>query len=247
MNESMPNTGDASGSRMSQVREKASHLAEGAKEQVRAQYDERKDVAVGELGSLASGLRRLVDDLSASNPNNVSGKVVSTIADRIESFGPSLEGRDLDNNVSDVERCARRNPAAFLGGAVALGFLASRFLKSSAPAYYGSNDFYSSDAYGGSHNGRTDSAIGNAEFTGGAGGGLYGGGALDTTSGAYGTPGSIGSTGSLGTSGGIGTGSDFGTTGSTTGTTGTSGTRSSLDTPGGTIPSSTDFDRTGKR
>lgn len=166
MNDNMPRGGESRGTK-AQLRDKAADLAHGAKEQVRAQYDEKKDMAVGELGTLASSLRRVVDDLGSSHPNNMSGKVVSTLADRLESFSQTLEGKDLDNVVTDVERFARRNPAAFLGGAVALGFIASRFLKSSADTY-GDGDYYSSEAYGGFTGDRTDSAIGSAGYTGGA-------------------------------------------------------------------------------
>jgi hypothetical protein len=171
MNESMPRSGETAGGAKSQIRDKAADLAQGAKEQARAQYDEKKGAAVGELGALASSLRRVVDDLGTSNPNNMSGKVVSTIADRLESFGQSLEGKDLDHVVRDVETFARRNPAAFLGGAVALGFLASRFLKSSGTGAgsfsSGTEDrFYRSETYGSGYSGA--SGIGVTPTTGSA-------------------------------------------------------------------------------
>ena len=226
MNENMPRGGEPRGTK-AQLREKAADLAHGAKEQARAQYDEKKDIAVGELGTLASSLRRVVDDLGSTHPNNMSGKVVSTLADRLESFSQTLEGKDLDNVVTDVERFARRNPAAFLGGALALGFIASRFLKSSADTFSDRDD-YSSEAYGGSMGDRTDSAIGSTGYSGGAipSSGLYGSG----SSGIEPVKGSGSS--------GVGTGN------SATGTSAT-GTRrtTSLDTP----DSSTDFDRTGRR
>jgi hypothetical protein len=172
MNESMPRSGETAGGAKAQIREKAAGLAQGAKEQARAQYDEKKGAAVGELGTLASSLRKVVDDLGTSNPNNMSGKVVSTIADRLESVSQSLQGKDLDHVVRDVETFARRNPAAFLGGAVALGFLASRFLKSSGTgsgSFGGSEDrFYRSETYSSSYS----SGIGSTTPTGG--------GALDT-------------------------------------------------------------------
>jgi hypothetical protein len=44
-----------------------------------------------------------------------------------------LTARDVDQLVSEAEAFARRQLAAFLGGAFALGFLVSRFLKSSSP------------------------------------------------------------------------------------------------------------------
>jgi hypothetical protein len=153
-----------------QLRDKASGLAQGAKEQARAQYDEKKEAAVGELSTLASALHRAVSEMSENNPGNMSGKVVATIADRIESFSRDIEGKDLDQVMSGIDRFARRNPAAFLGGAVALGFLAARFLKSSGDSYAGAGGgFYSSEAYGGFRGGRGDSAIGSTGFSGGVG------------------------------------------------------------------------------
>lgn len=166
MNESMPRSEDAGSGTRSQVREKASVLARGVKEQARARYDERKNVAVGELGTLASQLRSVVDELSSSHPDNMTGRLVSTLADRIESFGQSLEGKDLDTLISDVEQFARRNPAAFLGGAVAVGFLASRFLKSSASRAMTSWD--SSEALTSDNLDRTDFPIGSTGYSGGA-------------------------------------------------------------------------------
>lgn len=244
MNENMPRGGDALRGTKAQLKDKAADLASGAKEQARAQYDAKKDVAVGELGTLASSLRRVVDDLSSSHPNNMSGKVVSTLADRLETFSQTLEGKDLDNVVSDVERFARRNPAAFLGGAVALGFIASRFLKSSAGSSYGSDrGLYNSDLYDdGYTGGRTDSAIGSTGYTGGAvpTGGAYSrsSGSIDPVTNASG----IGSTGSIGT-----TGSSIGSTGiGTTGTTGTSGTSRDTGLDRSTTGNS-DLNRTGRR
>lgn len=88
--------------------------------------------AVGELDNVASALRRAGSELG--DANGVAGKLVSAVADRVESAGRSLDGRELGDLVGDVERFARRNPATFIGGAIAVGFLASRFLKSSSQA-----------------------------------------------------------------------------------------------------------------
>lgn len=107
------------------VRDKATGLAEGA-------FDKQKGTALGELGNVASALRRAGGELSENN--SVAAQLVSTIADRVEGVGRSLEGKNLTDVVGDVEQFARRNPGAFIGGAIALGFLASRFIKSSADA-----------------------------------------------------------------------------------------------------------------
>lgn len=107
------------------VREKVSDLAGGA-------FEKQKGSALGELDSVASALRRAGSELGDNS--GVAGKLVSAIADRVESAGRSLDGKELGDVVSDLERFARRNPATFISGAIAVGFLASRFLKSSASA-----------------------------------------------------------------------------------------------------------------
>lgn len=210
MNENLPRSGDvSSGGTASNVRdtvrEKASTIAHGAKEQAREQFDSRKGKAIGELDGLANALRRAGGELESSN--GMSGRLLSTVADRIESFGRSIDGRDLDDIVHEVEGFARRNPAAFLGGAVAIGFLASRFLKSSSGHTRG---LYGSESYA-HHETRYDSAVGTGGFQTGADhatdfttpgsstSGLYGAGA--TSSGARTGSSAAGSTGASGTAG----------------------------------------------
>ncbi|HYO77088.1 MAG TPA: hypothetical protein VE010_11550 [Thermoanaerobaculia bacterium] len=107
------------------VREKASELAGGA-------FEKQKGTALGELDNVASALRKAGTELGDNS--GVAGKLVSAIADRVESAGRSLDGKELGDVVDDLERFARRNPATFISGAIAVGFLASRFLKSSASA-----------------------------------------------------------------------------------------------------------------
>jgi hypothetical protein len=53
-------------------------------------------------------------------------------ADQVERFSGYLRETDVDEIVDEARGFARRRPAVFLGGAVALGFLATRFLKSSS-------------------------------------------------------------------------------------------------------------------
>lgn len=90
--------------------------------------DQRKEAAVGELGTLAGALRRAGTELSENS--GLAGTAVNTIAERVESISKSLGDKDLRSVMGDVEQFARRNPVAFVGGSVALGFIASRFLKS---------------------------------------------------------------------------------------------------------------------
>jgi hypothetical protein len=219
MNENMPRSGDASQGMSNvreTVREKAAGLAEGAKQQARSQYEQKKQVARGELDTLASALRRAGSEVSDNG--GMSGRVITTVADRIDSLGRSIEGKDLDGVIHEVERFARRNPAAFLGAAVAVGVLASRFLKSSTSRAFDVDDYYSSEAYGGFRDSRADSAIGSTGygstsasdlFTSSSGYGTTYGSELDSRStldrSSTGTPGARSTSGT-----GLDTESDFG-------------------------------------
>jgi hypothetical protein len=185
------------------VRDKAAGLASSAKEQARTQFDQKKGSALGELDTLVSALQRVGSELGDNS--GMTGKVISTVTTRLESFSRSLDGKDLDGVVRDVETFARRNPAAFLGSAVAIGFLASRFLKSSGGGSSQSRDFYSSEAYGGYSAGVRDSTIGTTygtDFT------MRDSAGTTTTTSAADTPGST--PGTLGT-----TATDFGIGGTT--------------------------------
>jgi hypothetical protein len=107
------------------VKEKATTLAGDA-------FDKQKGTALGELDNIASALRRAGSELG--DGGGVAAKLVGVAAERLESAGRALDGKELGDVLGDVERFARRNPATFISGAIAVGFLASRFLKSSASA-----------------------------------------------------------------------------------------------------------------
>jgi hypothetical protein len=117
------------------IRAKAADLASNAKEQAGRQFESRVGTLSNEIGSIASALRRAGEELRGENGSSIGATVISTIADRIETLGTSVGGRDLDSALDGIQVMARRNPTAFMGTAAALGFLAVRFLKSSNPSW----------------------------------------------------------------------------------------------------------------
>ena len=117
------------------IRAKAADLASQAKERVEEQFDSKLGTARGEIGSIASALRRVGDQIRHENGSSITASLFGAAADRVETLGSSFEGKDLDGVLNDVTRLARRNPAAFAGTAAALGFLAARFLKSSGSSW----------------------------------------------------------------------------------------------------------------
>ena len=124
------NSRATAGGTREKVREKAAEVAGKAKDKIAGQYDAKKKEAMNEIQHLASALRTAADNVG-TNGGSMSAMLLERAAERLDNVGSSFSGKDLDGIVSDVERLARRNPAVFLGGAMLIGFAASRFLKSS--------------------------------------------------------------------------------------------------------------------
>jgi hypothetical protein len=110
----------------------ASGVTEAAKSQVRKTFDNQKGRALDEIVNLASALRQASDNLQESG--SVTGSLIARAAEGLENFSRSLEEKDFDDIVRDARDFGRRNPALLLGAAVAIGFAAVRFVKSSSEA-----------------------------------------------------------------------------------------------------------------
>jgi glucan phosphorylase len=135
MNDATPRTGEAGrgiSDAKTAIKEKAADLAHSAKQQIDQQYEQKMQGVTGEVGHLASALRRAGQQLRDENGATIAASIADRMAMRLDTINSSVANKDLDQIVADVERFARGNPAVFLGGAAALGFLAARFLKSSS-------------------------------------------------------------------------------------------------------------------
>jgi len=113
-----------------QAGQKAGQVMDQARDQVKSQLSSQKDRATDGLGTIAQALRQTGDQLRTQDQAVVS-QYVEQAAQAVESFSGYLRDKQVDDLVLEVENLARRQPAVFLGGAFALGFLAARFLKSS--------------------------------------------------------------------------------------------------------------------
>lgn len=113
------------------AQQQAQALWQGAKDSARSMLDAQKRSAVGGIGDVADALRNSARELGDKNQATVA-RLARTAADGLDQVCGALERRDLDGLVRDAESFARRRPLAFFGAAVAAGFVAVRFLKSSS-------------------------------------------------------------------------------------------------------------------
>lgn len=113
------------------VKEQASRAAEMAKKKGETLLNEQKDVAANKVEELVGALRSTGDHLQQESYPQIA-QYVQNAAQRVEQFAQALRERDVNAAMDDMRSLARHQPALFIGGAVALGFLAARFLKSSS-------------------------------------------------------------------------------------------------------------------
>jgi hypothetical protein len=97
------------------------------------------------VGGLAEALYHTAQHLQEQHRDAVA-QYTGQAAQGLERFSQTLRQRDLHAVVGQVEDFARRQPAVFIGSAALLGFLAARFLKSSAESRQGHAE---GSAYGG--------------------------------------------------------------------------------------------------
>jgi hypothetical protein len=106
---------------------------EDAKELARGKFGEQQRSAATSLGSFAEALRKSAREMQGGEGQATVARVAQSAADGLERLSGNLRNKDLDTLVRDAESLARRQPVLFFGAAVAAGFLAMRFLKSSNP------------------------------------------------------------------------------------------------------------------
>ena len=118
-----------------QAKEKAQAAAGQAKEkagsQLRSQVDQRSTDAGHRVGGLASDVRAVGQSLREQGRDQPA-KLAEQAAERAERVGTYLKDSDADRILGDVEDFGQRQPWAVIAGGVALGLVASRFLKASS-------------------------------------------------------------------------------------------------------------------
>lgn len=111
----------------------AKDKAEVARDQAGSLIEERKTAAAEELADLSEALRQASDHLRTRSRSMIAG-VAQTTADQLEGLAASVRDRDVVELLDDAQRFARRQPEMFFAGAVLLGFLAVRTLRSARSA-----------------------------------------------------------------------------------------------------------------
>lgn len=111
--------------------DEARHIAGQKMDEARTQARDRAETGISSaatgLQDTAHRLRDVAGDLDEKD--RWLGTTLEQAAKVAERGGDYLSGQNLNDVVSDAQRTARNNPAAFMGGAAALGFALARLGK----------------------------------------------------------------------------------------------------------------------
>jgi hypothetical protein len=118
-----------------QAKERAQEAAGQAKGALREQVDQRSTEAGEKVAGFATDVRSVGDQLRQQGKDQPA-KLADQAADRAERLGGYLKDNDADRILGDIEDFGRRQPWVVVAGGVALGLVASRFLKASSSRRY---------------------------------------------------------------------------------------------------------------
>jgi hypothetical protein len=113
------------------IQHEAQRLTQQAKDQGQAMFQDQKSAMAEQVSGLASALHNTAEHLKTQDQSAMA-QYTQQAAEGLQRFSQTLKDRDLGSLMSQVENFARHQPGAFIGSAALLGFMAARFLKSSA-------------------------------------------------------------------------------------------------------------------
>ena len=159
----------------------ADRVADTAQQQVGSKVESQLGRGADVLGQVSQAIRQSGEQLRSEQPQIAS--FADTAAEQVDRASQYLRQTDYQGLVRGAEDFARRQPAVFLGGALALGLVASRFLKASpsggSQSGYGRGYGYGSyGSYGSGRSGGYGDSYGAGSY---GSSGMYGG-----TAGTYG-------------------------------------------------------------
>ncbi|HET6654743.1 MAG TPA: hypothetical protein VFH57_00730 [Gammaproteobacteria bacterium] len=123
-------TGDGVGDMKDQAREKTREMADEARRQASDTAERQKKAAADQAGGVASALRRTGEELGRQDQTYLAD-MANQFADSVDRMADQMRDQDIGTLLNRTQEFARRRPGVFLAGAVATGFVLTRFLKSS--------------------------------------------------------------------------------------------------------------------
>lgn len=119
----MESDGTHSAGATEDMRREASRLGDQARASLEGSVDAARDTMAENVGRAGEALHAAADRLGR---NDTFGGLIEAAAGQLDSASTALRNRDMTHLMHDITDFARRQPALFIGGAVAAGFALGR-------------------------------------------------------------------------------------------------------------------------
>ena len=139
------------------VMDQARTTLRDARERAGSSFTDTRRQAADRLGGVGGAFHRTSETLRGEDQARFAD-VADNVARQIDRVADYLRDSDGQTIARDIESLARRQPALVFAGAFAIGVLAARFLRSSAPPYR--REFEEDAGYGGVHPGGEPAGLG---------------------------------------------------------------------------------------
>lgn len=107
-------------------------LFDQAERQVSQTLNNQKQRATDQLGGITTALHQTSRALRDQEQDTIA-QYIDGAARQLDTLSDYLQHRTVGEMIGEGRRLARREPVLFLGGAMLLGLVGSRFFKSSTP------------------------------------------------------------------------------------------------------------------
>lgn len=101
-----------------------------ARDRATSSLDDSRSRVADQIGGIANGFRQASGKFRDGEQARAAD-LTNNLADHVDQVATYLREKDARAMVDDLGQLARRQPAVVIGGALAIGVLAGRFLKSS--------------------------------------------------------------------------------------------------------------------
>src|SRR5690554_1053540 len=114
-----------------QAQQAGAELRDAARRQAEGLLERQKEAAAEQARKVTAVLHKMADEFERQEQPYFSD-CASGLAKCSDTFTRTLKERDAATLWQQTRACSRQHPGLFMGGAVAAGFLLSRFLRSSS-------------------------------------------------------------------------------------------------------------------
>jgi hypothetical protein len=111
------------------LQEATSDLVGQARQTAEQQVNAQMSAATSSLHRIADAVRETGQTLSDQQETRMVAPLADRAAEQVDRAASYLEGKDVTQLLSEVERFARREPVLFAAGGLAVGLVAARLLK----------------------------------------------------------------------------------------------------------------------